>query len=183
MSVRRKDRRHLISNQVFDIYLDHIKDGDVEVSDYLVVQPKTLTQDGVAGVAVLPVCGDRIGLVHVYRHPVDATLWEVPRGFIDQGESVIQAAQRELLEESGLYCESGDLERQGVLAPEPGVMNAKVATLIARRCRREQAVPLDEPDHLGFRLFSVPEVERLIESGEIMDPFTLTLFFRFRARL
>lgn len=183
MALRFKERSHLISNQVFDVYLDHIKDDDVEMSDYLVVQPKMLTQDGVAGVAVLPVCGDRIGLVRVHRHPIDATLWEVPRGFIEQGESVIQAAQRELLEESGLYCESGDLEWRGVVAPEPGVINAKVATLIARRCRREQAVSLDEPGHLGFRLFSVPEVERLIESGEIMDPFTLTLFFRFRVGL
>lgn len=183
MVVKLKQRRDLISNDVFNVYLDHIEDDGIETPDYLVIQPRTLSQQGLAGVAVLPVCSGRIGLIHVHRHPINITIWEVPRGFIDKAETIVQAAQRELLEESGLYCDVSDLEMLGVMAPEPGVINAKVATLVAKHCRCQEQTIFDEPGHLDFRLFSPEEVERLIEQGEIIDPFTLTLFLRLRAGL
>ena len=75
------------------------------------------------------------------------------------------------------------LPRMGIIAPEPGVINARVATLVAKRCTVEHQPVFDEPGHLGFKLFSRQEIEQLIESSEIIDPFTLTLYFRAKAWL
>ena len=43
----------------------------------------------------------RILLVRQYRLPADAYLWELPAGKVDEGETPLQAAKRELIEETG----------------------------------------------------------------------------------
>jgi len=44
---------------------------------------------------------DRVLVIHQYRHPVAATLWELPAGLLDvAGEDPQEAARRELWEET-----------------------------------------------------------------------------------
>lgn len=54
-------------------------------------------------VAVLALDDDqRVLMIRQYRHPVGYQLWEIPAGLRDtDGESLLQTAQRELLEETG----------------------------------------------------------------------------------
>ena len=44
---------------------------------------------------------NRILLVRQYRLPARQYLWELPAGRVDPGETVLQAARRELAEETG----------------------------------------------------------------------------------
>ena len=45
---------------------------------------------------------DRVLMIRQYRHPVGRLLWEIPAGLRDtDGETPLQTAQRELLEETG----------------------------------------------------------------------------------
>jgi len=54
-------------------------------------------------VAALPVHEDgRMVLVRQYRYAVDALVWELPAGRLDPGETVEDAARREMEEEVGL---------------------------------------------------------------------------------
>lgn len=55
-----------------------------------------------SAVAVLAIdADDRVLVVHQYRHPVAATLWELPAGLLDvAGEDPALAAKRELWEET-----------------------------------------------------------------------------------
>src|SRR5580693_4418721 len=43
----------------------------------------------------------RILLVRQYRLPADKYMWELPAGKVDDGETPLQAAKRELVEETG----------------------------------------------------------------------------------
>ena len=45
---------------------------------------------------------NRILLVRQYRLPAGRFLWELPAGKIDDGENALQAAKRELGEETGI---------------------------------------------------------------------------------
>ena len=45
---------------------------------------------------------DRVLLVQQFRLPAEQKMWEIPAGRLDPGESPIQAAKRELLEETGI---------------------------------------------------------------------------------
>lgn len=57
---------------------------------------------GAVAVVALDDAG-RVALLSQYRHPVRATLWEIPAGLLDQeGEDFLAAAERELAEEADL---------------------------------------------------------------------------------
>ena len=49
---------------------------------------------------------DQVLVVHQYRHPAEATLWELPAGLLDApGEDPLEAARRELWEETGYVAD------------------------------------------------------------------------------
>ena len=110
MSMVLRERRSLAENQVFRIYFDHVVDANgTEVPNYLVVAPKHQSADLVTGVSVLPLVAAKVGLLYLYRHAIGAMTWEVPRGFIDESETDLQSARRELLEEAGLEVSTGSI--------------------------------------------------------------------------
>jgi len=63
-------------------------------------------------------------LVKVCRYPTGSTDWELPAGGVEADESVIEAAQREILEETGY--ESINHEQVYTYHPLPGISNKLV---------------------------------------------------------
>ena len=177
-------RRLACENSRFEIFLDDVEGANGEiVRNYLVVAPKIKTGDLVTGVAVLPVADGKLGLLRVYRHAIQRHLWEVPRGFVDPGESDRKSALRELEEETGLSCAEPDLESLGMFAPEPGILAARVHLFVAHRCRAVRPFVAGEFGHQEFRLFMPEQVSALQEAGEIQDSSTLIACFRSMDRL
>lgn len=172
-------RKEVCRNAVFTVYADHIRDAaGREVADYLTVAPHHRTVDGVTGIAVLPVLDGRFGLIRVYRHSIEAHGWEVPRGFVDEAETPATAARRELAEETGLVT-AAPLRELGAVAPEPGVLGARVRLFAAEQCVRKGAAPDHELGHGELRFFARHELMELISGGEVMDPCTLVCCYRY----
>jgi len=173
-------RKEVCRNAVFTVYADHVRDtAGNEVADYLTVVPHHRDADGVTGVAVLPVRDNRFGLIQIYRHSIGAHGWEVPRGFVDQGETPATAALRELAEETGLAADSGTLRDLGALAPEPGVLSARVRLFAAERCSGGATAVREEMGHGELRFFTRTELAGMLGNGEIMDPCTLVCCYRY----
>lgn len=76
------------------------------------------------GVCVLPFHGERIVLQRQYRYPIGSWQWELPGGFIDEGETPEEAAKRELREETGYEVDS--LQSLGAFYPSFGSTNEKI---------------------------------------------------------
>jgi ADP-ribose pyrophosphatase len=177
----RKDRKLVCENSQFHIFFDELTlEGRTTVSDYLVVAPKRVAADLVTGVAILPVVDGKIGLIRIYRHPIQQYSWEIPRGFIDRHEASASAAGRELKEETGLDCKPEAIRSLGFITPDGGILAVRVQLFAAMKCAKEREYAPAEIGHRELRFFNIQEVEGMIFRSELQDPSTVVAFFMYR---
>lgn len=177
------NRRLMCENSKFFIYFDHVIDkAGFEVRDYLVVAPRNTGENLVSGVAVLPVVDGNVGLVRIYRPALQAYSWEIPHGFVDEGEDNKSSAARELLEETGLAADPACISSLGFITPDSGVMAARVELFVARagqmKERRKGELGIREFLFFPFNVF-----ERMILDSEVQDTFTLAAWCRYQLLL
>lgn len=122
-------------------------------------------------VAALPVDDEgRLVLVRQYRHPVGQTLWEVPAGLLEKGESPEEAIRREIEEEVGRR--TGELERLALIHPTPGFCDEVLHLFRATRLE-ETPTRHDDDEVLEVRWFTLDEAQRMLRAGEVRDAKTL----------
>lgn len=178
--IRLHSRRLACENAVFSVFLDHVTGTHGhEVLQYLSVLPKHGAEGMVTGVGVLPIKEGKLGLIRVFRHPLNRWSWEIPRGFVDAGETAEQAAVRELREETGFAVQSAQLVALGVMAPEAGVIAGRIRLFSVTLEKDKNVGAVDgELGHEELAFFSCEEVFELIAIGEIEDACTLSLLLK-----
>jgi len=174
-------RKLACENRQFSIFFDEIVSSGGVSTNYLVVAPKRVSANFVTGVAVLPVCDGKIGLLRIYRHAIEEDSWEIPRGFIEKGESPLDSAMRELEEETGLVCERDEMKPLGFVTPDAGILAARVRVYAALRCVRTEAYKPAELGHEQFCMFEPAEIRQRILSSAIEDPCTIAAVYRYSA--
>ena len=173
-------RTVVFENTVFSVFADHIADNSGhQVERYLSVLPKCLVDDTIAGVAVIPVANEKIGLIRIFRHPVGRWSWEAVKGHVDPDEEVLAAAVRELREEAGFSVLPEALLDLGFTAPEAGVIKARTRLFAVDVNQSAAAVVEGELGHGEMVFYSRGELEGLIADGEIEDASTLVLLFKY----
>jgi 8-oxo-dGTP pyrophosphatase MutT (NUDIX family) len=84
--------------RVWDVRSDTIRYGDGEIVRQYVDHP------GASAIVALD-ADERVLLIQQYRHPIRHRDWEIPAGLLDiDGESPLETAQRELMEEADLVA-------------------------------------------------------------------------------
>lgn len=81
-----------------------------------------------SGVAVVPRFGEQVGLVPMFRYAIQTVSLEIPRGGIEPGESITDAARRELREEMGLTAERCSL--LGSLYADTGLIENAISVVV-----------------------------------------------------
>jgi ADP-ribose pyrophosphatase len=118
-------------------------------------------------VVVMPVLPDgRIILIQQYRHAARQFLWELVAGRMDPGESVRQAAVRELIEETGYRAKR--LRVFLDLFPTPGFLEERMYILLAEGLKLGEAEP-EEDEKIVVRAFTRAELEKMIQRGVLRD--------------
>jgi len=112
----------------------------------------------------------RVLLEYQYRYAADQFLWELPAGRIDEDESELAAAKRELLEETGYTAARWDLALKYYASP--GFMDETMAIYLARDLRRGKAKP-ESDESIRKRLFPLSDVIRNIMKRKIHDGKTI----------
>lgn len=117
----------------------------------------------------------RILLVRQFRLPAKQELWELPAGRLDAGETALQAAERELREETGY--QATDWVELASFWPSPGYVDEKMDLFLARGLTA--GTPAQMPDErIETRWFAENELADLIRAGEIHDGKTIIGFYR-----
>jgi ADP-ribose pyrophosphatase len=129
-----------------------------------------------AGSAVMMAMDDkkRILLVRQYRLPAGDYMWELPAGKVDDGEKPMQAAKRELAEETG-YKASKWTKLVSFFA-SPGYVQERMTIFLATDLTEGEATPMDD-EQIETRWFKRKEVAQMIRDGKIQDGKTIIGYY------
>lgn len=116
----------------------------------------------------------QVVMVKQYRHAIDGFTLEVPGGMIDAGEPPIEAARRELQEESGYDFET--IESLGRIHPNPAILTNWCHSFIARGCEPTLEVSFDSTEETELALVSLTEIPGLIRRGVITHALVVVAF-------
>ena len=168
------------ANRLIDVHLDEVAGLSGEtVLDFMVVSPRQKSENHVTGVAILPILDGNLGLLQIYRYPVGEYTWEVPRGFIDDGENALTAALRELEEETGLQCTDQDVIDLGTVLPDPGILAGRTHIFAATKCQKTKHFKPNELGHMALQFFTIKEITAMTQKAEIEDAQTLAVLYRY----
>jgi ADP-ribose diphosphatase len=154
----------LYRGRVFQLKRDRIiEPGNITATREVVEHP--------GSVVVMPILpSGRVILIRQFRYPARGALWELVAGSMEPGESVIRAARRELLEETGY--------RARLIRPvlsfysSPGFLTERMHLVEARDLTFSKAHP--EPDErIEVKEFSKSQVKKLLREKRIRDGKTL----------
>lgn len=121
---------------------------------------------------------DRVLLVKQFRLPAEKYLWEIPAGRIDDGEKPLQAAKRELQEETGFSAKKW--RKLAGYWPSPGYVQEKMHLFLATELSEGEAKPMDD-ERIETRWFKKKELTEMIRDGEVEDGKTLLAFLLWRS--
>jgi len=158
-------------SKLFTVTEDHAKDASgFEIKRSIVRH---------AGSAVMLAADERkqILLVRQYRLAVDGNLWELPAGRLDPGENPLQAAKRELVEETGYRARRW--KKLISFYPSPGYVSEKMTIFLATDLTAGEAQPMDD-EQIECRWFRTKEIEGMIRANRIRDSKTIIGYFVWR---
>jgi ADP-ribose pyrophosphatase len=122
---------------------------------------------------------NRVLLVRQYRLPANQFLWELPAGKTDEGETVQQAAKRELIEETGVRAKKW--KKLVSFYPSPGYVEEKMTIFLATDLTQGESAPMED-ERIETKWFTKKEVREMIASNKIVDGKTM-IGFLYWARL
>ena len=132
-----------------------------------------------AGSAVMMAVDEkkRILLVRQYRLPAEKYLWELPAGRLDPGEKPLQAAKRELIEETGYRAKTWT--KLASFFASPGFVQERMTIFLATDLTAGTATPMDD-ERIEARWFTSKELADLIREGKIEDAKTMIGFMTWK---
>jgi 8-oxo-dGTP pyrophosphatase MutT (NUDIX family) len=136
------------SGRVWDVRSDTVRYGDDEIVRQYVDHP---------GAAAIVAVDDqaRVLLIQQYRHPIRHRDWEIPAGLLDiAGESPLETAQRELVEEADLRA--ADWEPLVSIFTTPGGNDEVVHLFLARGLSPVGSAHAREAEEADIRVEWIP---------------------------
>src|SRR5262245_51574146 len=161
----RHSRRVAYENAWITIWHDEVTRPDGSPGVYGVVHFANLA----AGVLAVD-ADDRTVLVGQHRYTLDDDSWEIPEGGVPEGETALEGAQRELLEETGV--EAAEWRELGRVHLSNSVSDELAVVYLATGLRRGEANP-DATEDLQVEWLPFDEVLAMTADGRITDAISV----------
>ncbi len=155
--------RSVYEGKILTLRLDEVAMPGGHVAEREVVE-----HFGAVAVVAIDDAG-RLVLIRQYRHPVGARLLELPAGLLDvPGEDAVEAAKRELAEETGLAAGSWSVLVDVALSP--GFTDEALRVYLAEELTQtDQPKPENEEADLQLVRMTIEEAVHATLSGEIVN--------------
>ena len=128
-------------------------------------------------VHVVPRLSDgRILMISQFRFGAEAESLEFPGGQIDPGDSSLEAARKELLQETGYVAES--MQYAGWTNPNPAIQANKCHFYFADNIKKEKDQDLEPGEDISVYLYSEQEVDALLKSGKITHSLAVVAYLK-----
>lgn len=112
-----------------------------------------------------------------YRHGMQVMSTEIPCGVMEKGETPIEAAQRELLEETG-YA-GGDWTHLMDIGANPGSQSNLTHCFLAKGVKKVAEQKLDATEELSVFLLSEEEVRKLLLEGKLCQALMVAPLYKY----
>ncbi len=109
----------------------------------------------------------KILLQSVYRYTLKKRVWEIPAGYAEPGEAFLDAAKRELREETGYI--SDDWHSLGSIYQIVGTGNVPTHAFLAQNVQSDGGATDKDEDIMQHRFKSPGAIETMIRKGELID--------------
>jgi len=161
--------------------LFHIEQLDLRFSNGTEVQFERLVGSSNGAVLIVPMLdNDTVLLIREYAAGVDRYELSLPKGRIEDGEEIVPAANREIMEEIG-YA-SKRLTHLSSLTVAPGYLSATTHIVLAQDLYPEKREG-DEPEELEVVKWKLSELASLLEHPECTEARTIAALFMTRELL
>lgn len=157
----------LYKGKILDLYVDDVKcpNGNLTKREIINHCP---------GVGILVVNEKGILLERQFRYAYGEEILEIPAGKVEQNENIVQAAIRELKEETG--CECNEMTFLGSIYPSTGYTN-EIIHLFLAKSNVFTNQNLDEDEFIEWNFYSLEDVLTMIEDGKIKDAKTISAIY------
>lgn len=129
------------------------------------------------GAAILVVINNKILLEKQFRYPFDDVIYEIPAGKLEENEDALEAAQRELEEETGLIANS--IISLGEMYPTVGFCDEVIKLFLVTDVKNGN-LNLDPDEIIDIEFVELDKVNQMILNNEIVDSKTICALYKYQ---
>ncbi len=155
-----------------------IEQVDLQFSNGQQHQFERLVTPGAGAVMIIPVV-DNEHVIMIREYAVGTDRYELvfPKGKIDEGESILHAANRECMEEIGYRANK--LTPLGEMTIAPGYISFLTHTVLAEDLHPEK-LEGDEPEELQQLICNVNNIKHLIANENLSEARSIAALYQVR---
>ncbi len=152
-------------------------------NERIVEKERIVKNNGKSGVIVIGIVkpteksSNKEFILTVQDRIKDKLIVEFPAGFIEDGETPIEAAKRELLEETGYT--TNDIFILDEAYTSPGIGNSTNYIIVANNCVKVNEIKNDSTEYVTYDLFNEEELKYVIDNNIMSGAMNKLAYYTF----